>query len=128
MPKIPTEAQEQIWLIEWSQQPSIRKMFPELKLLYHIPNERSDKIQAAILKKMGVKKGVPDLLLPVARGKHHGLYIEMKRLEDGRVSEDQKWWIKELDSQGYAVGVAYGWRNAVKLLEWYFGLGEFHCD
>ena len=74
-----TEQQEQITLIKWTQQPSVRQLYPELKFLFHVPNERADKIQTATLKKMGVKPGVPDLILPLPSGNYHGLFIEMKK-------------------------------------------------
>ena len=81
-----TEDQIQQAVIRWSQQANVRKMFPQLALLYHIPNERKcTPQQGARLKRMGVKSGVPDLHLPVARGVYHGLYLEMKT-EKGRVS------------------------------------------
>ena len=61
------------------QQSSIRSKWPELALLHHIKNEtREGAKQIAIDKAIGVKKGVPDLSLPVPRGRYHGLYIEMK--------------------------------------------------
>ena len=122
MSKVPKETQEQIWLIQWSQQPKIRNIYPDLKYLFHIANERTDKVQAAILKKMGVKRGVPDLFLPVHRGKFHGLFIEMKREKGGTASEDQKWWCKSLLENGYAVSVCKGWEAAVQVLEWYLNL------
>jgi len=118
----PNETQEQIWLMRWSQQPSIRGQYPDLKLLYHIPNERSDKRQAAILKKMGVKRGVPDLCLPVARGQFHGLYIEMKRTDGGRASDDQLWWNEQLISKGYASVICNGWESGKEALLWYLNL------
>ena len=59
-----------------------------------------DKVQTAILKTMGVKKGVPDLCLPVPRGTCHGLYIEMKAL-DGKPEADQLWWEEQLKHNGY---------------------------
>ena len=121
--KIPTETQEQTWVIQWSMQPSVRTKFQDLKYLFHIPNERSDKVQAAILKRMGVKKGVPDLCLPVPKGKHHGLWIEMKRIKDGVVSDDQRWWKENLESMGYIVAVCRGWQQAVNILCWYLELG-----
>jgi len=40
------------------------------------------------LKKEGVKRGIPDIFLPCARGGSHGLFIEMKA-RDGKVSEEQ---------------------------------------
>lgn len=72
---------------------------------------------------MGVKKGVPDLCLPVPRGKYHGLYIELKT-ETGRTSEAQEWWGEQLLGQGYFWEVCHGWQSAVKVLEWYLDLKE----
>jgi hypothetical protein len=118
---VPTETWEQQQVIKWSQQPSIRQRYPELALLYHIPNEREDKIQTAILKTMGVKSGVPDLHLPCAAGKFHGLYIEMKAL-DGKPEPDQLWWLEHLKANGYACAVCYGWQQAVEVLQWYLNL------
>ena len=84
-----TEAQHQINVIKWTQQPGIRRKYPELKLLYHIPNERKcSQIQGRQLKLQGVKSGVPDLHLPVARGEYLSLYIELKA-EKGKVSDNQ---------------------------------------
>lgn len=116
--KIPSETQEQIWLMEWTRQPSIRQQYPELAFLFHVPNERPDKVQAAILKKMGVKSGVPDLILPVPSGPYHGLFIEMKRI-DGAASDNQIWWMEHLKANGYAAAVCHGWKEASEVLLWY---------
>ena len=115
---VPTEAAEQKWVIQWAQQPSVRTQHPELALLYHIPNERTDKVQAAIQKTMGVKKGVPDLHLPVPIGAYHGLYIEMKAM-DGKPDDDQLWWAERLKTCGYAHAFCYGWKEATEVLLWY---------
>lgn len=114
-----TESQHQMQVIKWSQQAHIRQAYPELKLLYHIPNERKcSQITGRLLKLMGLKKGVPDLHLPVPRGKWHGLYIEMKT-EKGKTSEAQDWWLLELQKQGYCCAVCHGWQDAVDVLEAY---------
>lgn len=111
-----TEAQHQSTLIRWSQQPEIRNQFPELALLYHIPNGgRRDVIEAKHLKAQGVKSGVPDLHLPVSRKGYNSLYIEMKT-EKGRISENQKWWIERLNSQGNYAVVCHGWEEAKECL------------
>ena len=105
--------------MKWSRQPQIREKWPELALLHHIPNGgKRDAIEAKHLKSEGVKSGVPDLHLPVAKGKYHGLFIELKT-EKGRASEAQKWWINKLNSYGNCAIVCYGWQNAVDVLEWY---------
>lgn len=90
---VPTEAQEQVTLFSWAAVQAI----PELALLYHIPNGGSrHKAEAARLRAEGVRAGVPDLCLPVPRGGFHGLYIELKRLRGGRLSEQQRAWLDAL--------------------------------
>ena len=118
---VPTEGAEQKWLIQWSLQPSVRQIYPELAMLHHIPNQRADKIQASILKSMGVKPGVPDLHLPVPAGQYHSLYIEMKA-KDGRPDADQLWWAEHLKANGNAHAFCYGWEQAVEVLKWYLNL------
>lgn len=118
---VPTESWEQQQVIKWSQQPSVRQLYPELALLYHIPNERADKVQAAILKAMGVKPGVPDLHLPIPSGRYHGLYIEMKAL-DGAPDSDQLRWAEHLKANGNAHAFCYGWKQATEVLTWYLNL------
>lgn len=85
---VPTEAQEQMTLFSWAAMQSGK--YPELNLLYHVPNGGSrHKAEAGRLRAEGVKAGVPDLCLPVARGQYHGLYIELKRQRGGRTSDHQ---------------------------------------
>lgn len=72
-----SEATEQERVINWAT--FYAKDFPELALLHHIPNGGSrNQLEAANLKRQGVKAGVPDLCLPVPRNGKHGLYVEMK--------------------------------------------------
>ena len=112
-----TEAQEQATLIKWSM--AVREQYPELKLLYHIPNGGArDSIEGKHLKAQGVKKGVPDLHLPVPRGNAHGLYIELKK-KGGRVSPEQLWWMEELLKQGYEASICYGWQEASETIRRY---------
>lgn len=119
-----TENQEQMTLYKWSQQPSVRRQYPELKLMFHIPNERHcDPQQGKNLKRMGVRSGVPDLFLPVPRGRYHGLWIEMKT-ETGHTSDTQEWWGEQLAAQGYFWEVCNGWQSAAVVLEWYMNLKD----
>lgn len=113
------EAEHQSTLFKWAQQPSVRKRLPELKYLYHIPNGgKRDPIEAKHLKEQGVKAGVPDLHLPVARKGYNSLYIEMKT-ETGRTTEKQEWWLSELVRQGNYAIVCHGWKEARECLMWY---------
>ena len=114
-----TEAQHQANVFRWTKQPKIRSKWPELALLFHVKNETAEGAgRVAADRIQGVKKGVPDLCLPVARGPYHGLWIEMKN-ERGRVSDAQQWWVSRLTEQNYMAAVCHGWEAAVKLLEWY---------
>ena len=118
------ETRHQINVIRWSQQPAIRSRWPELALLFHIKNETSEgKERVATDRAMGVKKGVPDLCLPIPRGNYHALYIELKS-ETGRTSEAQEWWGKKLLENGNMWEVCHGWQSAVRTLEWYLSLSK----
>ena len=88
VPRITTsEAEEQMAVIKWAELMSNKH--PCLKWLYHCPNGGSRNIaEAANLKRMGVKAGVPDLCLPYPSNGHHGLYIEMKK-DGGRLTAAQ---------------------------------------
>ena len=70
----------------------------------------------------GVKRGVPDIILPIPRGSYHGLMIEMKRERGGVMTEEQKWWIDQLVEQGYSASVYHGAESAIKTIEWYINL------
>lgn len=109
--QIPTEAQEQTALFQWAAMMEGR--ISELALLHSVPNGGSrHPIEAVHLKQQGVKPGIPDIFLPCARGPFHGLYIEMKRRQGGRVSVDQKKMLLALRAQGYKAEVCRGWEEA----------------
>ena len=115
---VPRESEEQEALMDWANRASGK--WPELALLFHIPNGGSrNEIEAAHLRRQGVKAGVPDLCLPVARGGCHGLYIELKRRQGGRISPNQSAWLMALNAQGYAAVVCNGWESAKNEIERY---------
>jgi hypothetical protein len=103
-----------------------------LHRLFAVPNGgQRDKITAGKLKAEGVKRGVPDIMLPLPMRmllpgaiRFCGLFIEMKRPKAagqvaGSTSEDQDGWIGYLRSVGYAVSVCFDWRAAAKELQSY---------
>ncbi len=120
---IPTESVEQQRLFQWAR--AQHGKYPELNLLYHIPNEgKRSKANGRRLKAEGLKSGVPDLCLPVARCGCHGLYIELKRLKGGRVTDEQTGWMAALMQQGYMAAVCRGWETAsVVILNYLRGNG-----
>lgn len=112
---IPSESTEQQHLFQWARMMS--GAHPELALMYKITNEgRRSHANGARMVAEGMKKGVPDICLPVARGGHHGLYIELKRERNSRVTREQLEWIEALMDQGYAAAVCRGCDEAIRLI------------
>lgn len=119
VPQVPHEDTEQIWLFRWAADMQ-RLKYPELELMHHIPNGgHRSKAEAGRFKAEGVKAGIPDVFLPVARNGFHGLYIELKRQKYGRLSPDQEDKIPKLRAQGYRVEVCKGFQQAADLIEDY---------
>ena len=114
----PTEDDEQAAVISWAD--FMQDRWPELGLLFHIPNGGyRHPATAARMKELGVKPGVPDLFLPAARGNYHGLWIEMKRQKGGRVSPMQMAWMDSLTRQGYKTAVCHGAAEAIMTIAGY---------
>lgn len=89
---------------------------PALALLYAVPNGGARHYAvAAQLKAEGVRRGVPDLCLPVARGGYHGLYVEMKT-KGGQVRPEQKVWLAALAAEGYYTAVCWSADEAERLI------------
>lgn len=101
----------QATLMEWAM--LMENRWPQLRLLFHVPNGGArSKSEAGRMKRQGVKAGVPDLMLPVARGGYHGLFVELKA-EKGSLTAEQKEWIRSLQEQGYAATVCKGLDEAI---------------
>ena len=89
---------------------------PELGLLFAIPNGgHRNKGTAVKLKAEGVKAGVLDTCLPVARGGWHGAFIELK-VGHNRPTPEQKAWIRNLSEQGYYCAIHWDWSQAFQCL------------
>lgn len=124
----PLESQEQQELFAWAELMKVR--IPELQDLYAIPNAalRSWRVGAQ-MKREGLKPGMPDIVLPHARGGYHALYIEMKRrrvkgvrvdLKAGtRPRANQREWHVRLQAAGNRVETCYGWEDAKGVIEQY---------
>lgn len=94
-------------------------------LIYHVPNGgHRHKLVAIKLKEQGVKAGVPDLVLPMARGGYFGLYLEFKATapNDAAVSASQHAWIRRLNDQGYLAIVCRGHFDAMEQIRAYLRL------
>lgn len=115
-----SEHAEQVALMDWASMRS--SIMPELAYLFSVPNGGKRPHKTAVdLQRSGLKAGVPDLFLPVARGRYHGFWIELKT-RSGRVTEHQDRWLKWLAAQGYYAEVCYSWEEAAGLIELYMGV------
>jgi len=120
-----SEHDEQVAVIQWAE--SQIHIYPELQLLYAIPNQggagRSAILRGQKMRREGMRKGLPDLCLPISRGNFLTLYIEMKDTAGkGRLSPDQTRWISLLSSVGHNVQVCHGFEEAMNTLLNYLNL------
>jgi hypothetical protein len=122
-----SEHGEQVAVFQWASMS--KSSYPELALLFSVPNgaklpyttdKRGQRIsrQAMILKAEGMRPGVPDMVLPVARRGYHGLFIELKHGKN-KPSPEQVAWICELRAQGYYAVVCYEAEAAIQTLRDY---------
>lgn len=90
-------------------------------LLFAIPNgARRDKVVGAILKKEGVRAGVPDLFLAVPKKGWAGMFIEMKT-PSGVLSAEQEAFLSAATLRGYDVACCRSFGSAVFQIERYLG-------
>ena len=118
-----SEHAEQSAVIMWARM--MEGKYPELRWLHSSLNgiviPATVAVRAKIINHMkaeGMKRGVPDLFLPVARRGFHGLFIEMKII-GGVLSEEQKEFLAFAAEQHYLDKVCYNADEATETLEWY---------
>ena len=110
----PSEHSEQVLVVRRLQtaRPAI--------LFCAVPNGgRRSKHEGAKLRAEGMRRGVPDLLIfsapPALEGKV-GTALEMKRQKGGRLSAEQKEWLKAVEDQGWHTIVGRGAKDALEQL------------
>jgi hypothetical protein len=123
----PTEHEEQCALFAWAA--ANEAQAPELACMFAVPNGGYRPMTtAAALKAEGVKSGVPDCCLPVARGRFHSLWLEIKRANhSNHATPEQKEWIDRLRSAGHMAVVCYGADEAIKTITHYLSLEGGHA-
>lgn len=105
-PRAEPEHDEQVALFAWAA--LMEAQHPELRLLFAVPNWIGTRTRkhGAYLKAEGRKPGVPDVWLPVPRGRFHALVIEMK-IKPNTPSDEQRAWLAALEAAGLSVHVCY---------------------
>lgn len=116
------EEREQARFIKWTHLPVVRAIAPALAYLFHCPNGgKRDAITGGQMRALGVKPGVPDLLLPVRSALFSGLAIEMKSAT-GKTTPAQDNWLDLLSRNGWCVTVARSANEARAAVIAYLGL------
>lgn len=105
---IPLEKDEQKRLCKWLKENKIGHWANGLgvKLDYDVK-------YMASLRSQGHYKGIADMTILLPKGR--AIFLELKRVKGGVVSEEQKKWIKYLQSLDYPAKVCYG---ADEAIEW----------
>lgn len=124
------ETTEQIKLFTWAK--TREDIIPELRLMYHVPNEGKRSAGGGqILKAAGLRAGVPDVCLPVARFGFNALYIEMKYGKN-KPTAAQKEYMAALEAEGARVAVCYSADEAREVIRQYLsradGFNLVNCE
>lgn len=95
---ISSEHEEQKGFVRW-----FRQKYPGV-ILFAIPNGGKRSIKTAVaLREEGVLPGVPDMYIPAWH-----LWLEMKKKEQGKISESQVEMFRYLRECGYNIILGYG--------------------
>jgi hypothetical protein len=114
-----TEHEEQAAVVEY-----IQRTYPNV-LFWGNPNGamlgggKIGAIRMNGLKREGLLPGLSDLTIFEPRGKYSAMFLEMKRGDGGTVSENQMWFLREVEKRGAFGIVAYGFEEARKAIDEY---------
>lgn len=83
------EGQIQVAVFDWIKENE--ENFPVLKVIFHTPNSFFGTSFGVImwLKKLGMRKGVYDIIVPISKNGYSSLWIEIKNGK-GKLSPEQK--------------------------------------
>lgn len=118
----PEEHNEQVVFVQY-----LERVYPAVRF-FAVPNagQRHPAV-AAKMKAEGMSPGVPDMVIPTARGGYFGLYIEMKKQQrkgwpKPTTRGNQQDWILYLYSEGYKAVVCYGAGEAITAIDAYMSM------
>jgi hypothetical protein len=97
----------------------ISLQYPDLLYTASAGGMRTSIGTAKKMKRMGYKKGTPDMLIFEPKGNWHGLLIEMKREKGGALSESQKAFLDKAKGKHYYTAVCAGFDEAKKVIDNY---------
>jgi|SRR6267142_332505 len=101
----------------------ISKKYPKFRqLILHFPNEgkRSPRY-GALMKALGMRKGVADLFIAVPKRGFGGAWIELKS-ENGVLSMEQEIFLQDMKAQNFYACVCFSANDAIEMIDWYFNV------
>lgn len=117
------ELEIQSELFEWSK--SDNRLYRMVML-----STNNVSIKAALRnRKLGYKKGVPDVFLPLPKGKYYGLFLEIKKDENAKAKRSlhtrrQRNWLLYLNKFNYFAVMVVGLDEAKAVISEYLELKE----
>ena len=108
------EHYEQVALFGWID--LHKKRYRGLDLVFAVPNAaRRSPRQGKWMKDEGMRAGVPDVVVPIARDGCNSLWIELK-VGKNKPTKIQADFHERLREEGHRVEVCYGWEEARDIL------------
>lgn len=120
-----SETREQMAVIRWWKLAWEDLGAPNESFLFHVPNGgRRSSREAGIFEKLGVRPGIPDLILLVPRRGFAGMLLEMKGPK-GQRSPEQDDFLGLALTSGYLAVTGWSAEEAIALIADYMGEGKF---
>ena len=122
-----TESALQRSVIGWCLLCASYKGKPLSDYLFHVPNNRRTRIEGAILKGLGVKAGVTDLVLPIRTQDFGSLYLELK-VASRTLTDEQIAYHQLLIAAGQRTATAWSLDEASRhIFDYLRDVPEFTC-
>lgn len=88
-------------------------------LVFHFPNEGPRTLRyGRLLREMGMRAGVADLFIAMAKHGFHGAWIELKS-EVGVIKPVQRAFLRDMNEQGYFTAVCRSIERTIEVINWY---------
>src|SRR4051812_31246320 len=85
----------------------------------HFPNEGKRSLRyGKLMKDLGMRKGVADLLIAMPRHGFNGAWIELKSA-NGAIMSHQKKFMEDMHKQNYFTAYAWSIDQGIDLIRWY---------
>lgn len=121
MKKSASEHEEQSAVVDY-----LHTAYPEV-LFFSVPNGsmlgggRIGAVRMNTLKAEGLLPGVSDLVIFEPRNGYSAMFLEMKRDKGGKVSENQEWFLAQVEARKGFGAVANGFDEAREIIDTYLG-------